>query len=107
LGGVKAAFDQIRQQAVATVAFSVDPSQSPSGIFTPSLVTPSATMLVRPFKSMPSSIRTARRTSAKRRAISSESASWVRSMKVREIADLLIPRATCSTSSPIGSPVRR
>jgi hypothetical protein len=39
--------------AVATVEFSVEPSQSPSGILTPCEVIPSATMFVRPFKSMP------------------------------------------------------
>ncbi len=88
------------------MAFSVEPSHRPSGIFTPSEVIPSATMLVRPFSSMPSSISTARRTSSRRRAISCERASRVRSMKVREIADLETPRATLSTSSPTGSPVR-
>jgi hypothetical protein len=39
---------------VATVAFSVDPSHSPSGILTPSEVIPSATTHVRPLSSMPS-----------------------------------------------------
>jgi hypothetical protein len=46
--------------------------------FTPSVVIPSATMLVRPLRSIPSSISTARRTSSSRRAISSPSASRVR-----------------------------
>ncbi len=63
-------------------------------------------MLVRPFSSMPSSISTARRTSSRRRAISCDSASRVRRVKVREIADFEIPRATLSASSPTGSPVR-
>jgi hypothetical protein len=40
-------------RAVATMAFSVDPSQSPSGIFTPSEVIPSATTHVRPLSSTP------------------------------------------------------
>src|SRR5205807_175795 len=57
--------------AVATVAFSVEPCQSPSGILAPSLVIPSATLLVRPCSSSPSSINTARRTSASLRLISS------------------------------------
>ena len=35
---------------MATVAFSVEPSQSPSGTFTPSVVIPSATTLVRPLQ---------------------------------------------------------
>ncbi len=50
------------------------PSQSPSGILTPSVVIPSATTLVRPFSSIPSSIITARRTSSSWRLISSPSA---------------------------------
>ena len=49
--------------AVATVAFSVLPSHSPSGIFTPSVVIPSATIIIRPFSSSPSSIITASRRS--------------------------------------------
>jgi hypothetical protein len=64
----------------------VAPSQSPGGIVTPSELIPSATMLVRLFSSMPSSIRAAKRKSSRRRATSSPSASRVRSMKVREIA---------------------
>ncbi len=45
--------------------------------------------MVRPFSSMPRGIRTARRTSSRRRAISSERASRVRWVKVREIEGLL------------------
>jgi putative SOS response-associated peptidase YedK len=71
--------------AVATVAFSVDPSHSPSGTFAPSVVIPSATMFVRPFSSIPSSISTAKRMSSKRRAISSPSALRVRWTNAREI----------------------
>src|SRR5439155_373353 len=51
----------------ASVAFSVDPSHSPSGIFTPSVEIPSATTWVRSAISKPSSIITARRTSSRRR----------------------------------------
>lgn len=36
-----------------SAAFSVEPSQSPRGILTPSEVIPRATTQVRPFKSMP------------------------------------------------------
>src|SRR5664280_243570 len=49
-----------------TVLFSVEPSQSPSGILTPSVLTPSATTQQRPFNSIPSSSNAARRTSEKR-----------------------------------------
>ncbi len=94
------------KSAVATVAFSVEPSQSPRGILTPSEVIPKATMFVRPFKSMPSSIKTARRTSSRRRAISSPSAWRVRAINVREIADFETPRALPEISSPTGSWVR-
>ena len=55
----------------ARFAFSVEPSHSPSGIFTPSVVIPSATTCVRSAMSIPSSIITARRTSSSRRPISS------------------------------------
>jgi hypothetical protein len=68
---------------------------------------PSATTLVRPFRSIPSSISTARRTSSSPRAISSPSASRVRATNVRETADLLVERACCSTSVPTGSCTRR
>ncbi len=51
----------------ASVAFSVEPSQSPSGILTPSVVIPSATTCVRSAISRPSSIITANRTSSSRR----------------------------------------
>ena len=81
------------KSAVATVAFSVLPSQSPSGILTPSVVIPSATMLVRPLRSIPSSIITASRTSSRRRAISSPSDSRVRSTNARDTDDLLVDPA--------------
>ena len=38
------------RSAVATVAFSVEPSHSPSGIFTPSVVIPNATIIIRPLQ---------------------------------------------------------
>ena len=77
---------------MATVAFSLEPCHSPSGILTPSVVIPSATTLVRPLSSMPSIIITASLVSSRRRAISSERASRVRSMKVRETADFEVER---------------
>jgi len=92
--------------AVATVAFSDEPSQSPSGIFIPSVVIPRQTTLVRPFRSIPSSIITARRTSESRRAISSPRASRVRSTNARETDDFDIDLAARSTSCPTGSWVR-
>ena len=92
--------------AVATVAFSVEPSQSPSGTFTPSVVMPRATTLVRPFSSIPSSISTARRTSSRRRLISSPSAVRVRSTKVLEIAEREVEVCSASASEPTGSCVR-
>jgi len=76
---------------------SVEPSQSPKGILTPSVVIPRATMLVRPFKSIPSSIITANLTSSKRRAISSAS----------DTADFDVDLAARSTAAPTGSCVRR
>src|SRR5918999_3271526 len=68
----------------ASVAFSVLPSQSPSGIFTPSVLMPSATTWVASAISRPSSIITARRTSSSRRLISSDSAVAVRSTNVSD-----------------------
>jgi len=106
LVGIKAALDQVRQSAVATVAFSVEPSHSPSGIFEPSVVIPSATTIVRSLSSIPSIIITARRRSASWRAISSASAWRVRSMNVRYTADFDVERPLASTSSPTGSWVR-
>jgi hypothetical protein len=90
----------------ASVAFSVLPSQSPSGIFPPSVLMPSATTWVRSAISRPSSIITARRTSSSRRAIRSESAVRVRSMNMSETAVLPVAEADASTSSPTGSPTR-
>jgi hypothetical protein len=91
---------------VATVAFSVEPSQSPSGILTPSVVMPSATTLVRPFKAMPSIIITAGRTSSSRRVMSASRFSRVRETNSRDTADFDVDRACASTSSPTGSRVR-
>jgi len=88
------------------VAFSVEPSQSPSGIFTPSVVIPSATTLVRPFRSIPSIIITASRTSSRRRLISASRFSRVRATNSRLTADFDVERASASTSAPTGSRVR-
>ena len=93
--------------AVATVAFSVDPSHSPSGIFTPSVVIPKATIIIRPFSSSPSSIITASRRSPNWRLISSPSASRVRSTNDLDTADFDVDRALVLTCSPTGSYVRR
>jgi hypothetical protein len=93
--------------AVATVAFSVDPSHSPSGIFTPSVVIPSATIIIRSLSSIPSIIITANRRSASCRDINSPSACRVRSMNVRDTELFDVDRARASTSSPTGSWVRR
>jgi hypothetical protein len=80
--------------AVATVAFSVDPSHRPSGIFTPSVVIPKATIIIRPLSSSPSSIIiTANRRSDSWRDISSPSACRVRSTNVRDTADFDVDRA--------------
>ena len=91
---------------VATVAFSVEPSQSPSGCLTPSVSIPSATTQQRPLSSIPSSISTARRRSSSGRLISSIRFSRVRDTNSRLTADLLVERATSSISEPTGSPVR-
>ena len=64
-------------------------------------------MLVRPFNSIPSSIITDTRTSSSRRAISSPSATRVRSTNERDTDDLLVERAACSIVAPTGSCVRR
>jgi hypothetical protein len=88
--------------AVATLAFSVDPSQSPSGTLMPSLVIPSATTLVRSPRSIPSIIITANRTSSRRRLISSDSATRVRSMKVRETEDFDVDLARLLDIRPDG-----
>jgi hypothetical protein len=57
------------EPAVATVAFSVELSHRPSGIFTPSLVIRARRRWCGPFSSMLSII-TARRTSSSRRLMS-------------------------------------
>ncbi len=49
-----------------TVLFSVEPSHNPSGSFTPSVLTPSATMQQRPFSSIPSTINAAKPRNVKR-----------------------------------------
>jgi hypothetical protein len=65
---------------------------------------PSATTCVRSAISTPSSIITARRTSSRRRLISSESAVRVRSMNIADTDDLPVALAEESTSPPTGSP---
>jgi len=70
-------------------------------------VIPSATTLVRPCSSSPSSIITAKRTSSRRRPINSPSERRVRSISVRDTDDFDVERAARSTSDPIGSCVRR
>jgi hypothetical protein len=56
---------------------------------------------------VPSVIITAKRTSSRRRLISSPSERRVRSMKVRETDERDVDRAYCSTSWPTGSCVLR
>jgi len=88
------------------VAFSVEPSQSPSGILTPSVLIPSATTCVRSTISSASSIITANLTSSSRRDISSPSALQVRSMNSSDTVDFDVAVDDCSTSAPTGSPTR-
>src|SRR6266498_3791164 len=88
------------KSAVATVAFSLPPSQSPSGILTPSVVIPRQTTLMRPCSSIPSIIIAASLTSSRRRLISSPSERRVRSTNVRDTAERDVDRACCSTSEP-------
>ena len=92
--------------AVATIAFSVDPSLSESGTFVPSLVIPSATTCVIPASSMPSIITTASSSSERSRESSSSSASRARrrprAPSVPSFADSAIPTSdncTCSGSA--------
>jgi hypothetical protein len=97
---------RLASRVVATVAFLVEPSQSPSGCLTPSVSIPSATTQQRPLSSIPSSISTATRRSSSRRLISSIRCSRVRETNSRETADLVVERASSSMSLPRGSPVR-
>jgi hypothetical protein len=71
------------------------------------VVIPSATMLVQPCSSIPSSIITARRRSASGRFISFHKRSRVPCTNVRDTADFDVQRASCSTASPTGSWTRR
>ena len=73
---------------------------------TPSVVIPNATTFVRSPRSIPSIIVTAKRTSSRRRLISSPSERRVPSMKARETDEHDVDRA-CSTSWPTGSWVLR
>ena len=105
--GVQAALDQIRQQRGRDGRVSVEPSHSPSGIFTPSVLIPKATIIIRPLSSSPSSIITARRRSPNWRLISSPSASRGRSTNDLDTADFDVDRARVSILVPTGSCVRR
>ena len=86
------------------MAFSVDPSHSPSGIFCPSVLIPSATTCVRSAISRPSSIITANLTSSRRRDINSPSAVRVRSMNISDTHVFAVDELESSTSPPTGSP---
>jgi hypothetical protein len=70
-------------------------------------VIPSATTFVRPFRSTPSSINTANRTSSRRRWISASKFSRVRATNWRLTADFELERASASICSPTGSWTRR
>ena len=89
-----------RAARVATVAFSVEPSQSPSGILTPVGGDPERDdVACGPCSSSPSSIITARRTSSSRRLISSASAARGCARRTsRETDDFDVDRAARSTS---------
>src|SRR5207247_258485 len=89
---------------LASRAFSVEPSHSPSGILTPSVVIPSATTWVRSAISNPSSIITAGRTSSSRRDLSSSSPVAVRSTNLSDTDVFDVAEDERSTSSPTGSP---
>src|SRR5271154_818341 len=94
-----------RRRAV-TVLFSVEPSHNPSGSFTPSVLTPSATTQQRPFSSIPSTINAARRRSARSRLINASRCSRVRPTNSRLTADFDADRSPTVTFSPTGSRVR-
>jgi hypothetical protein len=102
-----ARWSRLRDYDVPEAWVRVLPSQSPSGILTPSVVIPSATTFVRSPRWIPSTIITAKRTSSRRRLISLPSERRVRSMKVRETDERDVDRACCSTSWPTGSCVLR
>jgi hypothetical protein len=105
--GIQAGSTRLDRSAVATVAFSIEPSQSPSGILTPSVVVPGATKLVRALSSIPSIIIIARRTSSSGRLTSASRFSRVPATNSRETADLDVERASLATSLSTGSRVRR
>src|SRR4051812_13911297 len=79
---------RLASSVVATVAFSVEPSHSPSGCLTPSVWIPNATTQQRPLSSIPSSISTARRRSSSGRDMSSTRFSRVRATNSRLTAGL-------------------
>ncbi len=103
---VQARSTRSASNATVIVLFSVEPSHSPSGTFTPSLLTPKATTQQRPFRSIPSSINAARRMSASERDISACKCSPVLPTNARLAALLLAERSPAATSSPTGSRVR-
>jgi hypothetical protein len=86
------------------VAFSVEPSHSPSVVFTSSVVIPNTTTCVPSAVSIPSSNITARHMSSSRRPISSESAVRVHSMYNSDAVHFDAERESSSTSSPTRSP---
>jgi len=87
----------------ATVAFSVEPSTTPSGTFVPSAVTPSAPTMVWPAKSNPSTNTISQRSpsSGRERNSASRSAVAVMNRRLTELCD--VPDAPCSTCAPTGS----
>ena len=102
---VKAPGDEIGEEMDGDGLFSVEPSQSPSGIFTPSVLTPKATTQQRPFSSIPSSISAANRTSESERAIRAARCSPVRATNSRLTVDFDVERSAAATASPTGSRV--
>jgi hypothetical protein len=104
--GIQAAVDEIAEQCGGDRRVLGRALPQPSGILTPSVVMPSATTLVRPLRSMPSIIMTARRTSPSRRLMSASRFSRVRATNSRLTTDFDVERACASTSSPTSSRVR-
>ena len=88
------------------MAFSVEPSTTPSGTFVPSAVTPSAPTIVWPAKSNPSTNTISQRSwsSGRERNWASRSAVAVMKRRLTELCD--VPVAVASTCSPTGSSAR-
>jgi hypothetical protein len=81
-------------KSVATTAFSVEPSASPSGTFDPSFVTPRARIVALPAISIPPVNIATSSTSSSRRETNSASFSDVFSTSARLAALLLVPRVS-------------